>query len=92
MKPTSNRPYNKTSQRNNPRNPQKTTQSVNLQSLIESQIDIDYKNIDLLRRFTTGYAKVVPRRRSGIQMHQQRKIAQAIKRARYMGLLPYENR
>lgn len=66
--------------------------TVNLQSLLESQIDIDYKDVELLRRFTSGYAKIVPRRRSGVGMRQQRKLAQAIKRARFMGLLPYVNR
>lgn len=64
----------------------------NLQSYLETIIDIDYKDVDLLRKFVSSYAKVVPRRRSGIKMSQQRKISQAIKRARFMSLLPYVNR
>lgn len=64
----------------------------NLSSYLETIIDIDYKDVELLRRFMSSYAKIVPRRRSGISMRQQRKISQAIKRARFMGLLPYTNR
>ena len=51
--------------------------------------DIDYKDGQLLRRFTSSQSKIVPKRRSGVCSHHQRKIAQAIKRARYMGILPY---
>lgn len=50
---------------------------------------VDYKNVRLLRRYTTRYVKIEPRRRSGLTAKQQRKMAQAIKRARYMALLPY---
>jgi len=51
--------------------------------------DIDYKNYQLLRRFTSSYAKIVPRRKNGVCSSHQRKLAQAIKRARFMSLLPY---
>jgi small subunit ribosomal protein S18 len=51
--------------------------------------DIDYKDAQLLRRFTSSYAKIVPRRRSGVCTKHQRKLAQAIKRSRFMGLLSY---
>jgi len=54
--------------------------------------EIDYKDINTLRRFTSSYAKIVPRRRSGVCAKHQRKLAQAIKRARYMALLPFVNR
>ncbi|MBI4090644.1 MAG: 30S ribosomal protein S18 [Candidatus Komeilibacteria bacterium] len=50
---------------------------------------IDYKNFQTLVRFTSSYAKIVPRRRSGVCAKHQRKLAQAIKRARFMALLPY---
>lgn len=50
---------------------------------------IDYKNVRLLRHYITRYVKIEPRRRSGLTAKQQRKMAQAIKRARYMALLPY---
>jgi small subunit ribosomal protein S18 len=54
--------------------------------------DIDYKDGQFLRRWTSSYAKIVPRRRSGVCAKHQRKLAQAIKRARYMAILPYTPR
>ncbi len=53
---------------------------------------IDYKDTTLLRRFVSSYGKIVPRRRSGISAKQQRAVAAAIKRARFMALLPFENK
>ena len=50
---------------------------------------IDYKDIDTLLRFTNPNARILSRRKTGVSGTQQRDIAQAIKRARYMGLLPY---
>lgn len=51
--------------------------------------ELDYKNHQLLHRFTSSYAKIVPRRKSGVCSKHQRKLAMAIKRARFMALLPY---
>jgi len=51
--------------------------------------DIDYKDGQLLRRFISSYSKIVPKRRSGVCSKHQRKLANAIKRARYMAILPY---
>ena len=53
---------------------------------------VDYKDTQLLRRFMTSYAKIAPRRRSGVCSKHQRAVARAIKRARFMGLLAYTNR
>jgi len=50
---------------------------------------VDYKNVDELRRMMTPNGKIYPRKRQGVSAREQRMIAQAIKRARYMGLLPY---
>lgn len=50
---------------------------------------IDYKDIKTLSRFVTERGKIVPKRNSGLTAKWQRKIANAIKRARFMGLLPY---
>jgi small subunit ribosomal protein S18 len=50
---------------------------------------IDYKNIKLLKAFITKYAKIKGRRKTRIKVHQQRKIAKAIRKARVVGLLPF---
>lgn len=51
--------------------------------------DVDYKDVQLLRRFCSSYMKIVPRRRSGLSAKYQRKVAKAIKQAREAGLLGY---
>jgi small subunit ribosomal protein S18 len=51
--------------------------------------DIDYKEVDLLRRFVSSQAKIIDPRHTGICAKHQRKLAHAIKRARFMALLPY---
>lgn len=50
---------------------------------------IDYKDIDTLTQFVTEHGKIIPRRISGVSSHHQKLLAKAIKRARYMGLLPF---
>jgi small subunit ribosomal protein S18 len=50
---------------------------------------IDYKEIDVLRRFVSGEGKILPRRLSGACSHHQRMLTTAIKRARNIGLLPF---
>jgi small subunit ribosomal protein S18 len=58
-----------------------------------NQIDeIDYKDTSVLRRFISSYAKIVPPRRSGVCAKHQRKLSQAIKRARIMAFLPVTNK
>ncbi|MGC9599035.1 MAG: 30S ribosomal protein S18 [Minisyncoccia bacterium] len=51
--------------------------------------NVDYKEVDLLRRFVSSQAKIIDPRHTGVCAKHQRKLAQAIKRARYMGLLAY---
>lgn len=50
---------------------------------------IDYKDIMLLRKFVSERGKIEPRRRTGVCAKHQRKLALAIKRARFLALLPY---
>ncbi len=51
--------------------------------------EIDYKDIGLLKRFLTESGRMVPSRITGVQAKYQRRLAMAIKRARYLALLPY---
>ena len=50
---------------------------------------IDYKDIKLLQRFVSERGKIVPSRITAVSAKKQRLLAQAIKRARFLGLLPY---
>lgn len=50
---------------------------------------IDYKDVDLLKRFISERGKILPRRVTGTSAKSQRKLTVAIKRARVMGLLPF---
>ena len=50
---------------------------------------VDYKDTEQLRRLMTPNGKILARKRSGLSAREQRMAAQAIKRARYMGLLPF---
>jgi small subunit ribosomal protein S18 len=52
---------------------------------------IDYKDVDLLRKFITERGKILPRRITGLTAKQQRDLTTAIKRARVIALLPYVN-
>ena len=72
----------------NPRKYKKKTSPL----ILESIDYVDYKNVDLLNRFMSDRAKIRNRRVTGNDVQQQRDIANAIKVAREMGLLPYARR
>ncbi|HLD31763.1 MAG TPA: 30S ribosomal protein S18 [Patescibacteria group bacterium] len=52
-------------------------------------VDVDYKDVQTLRRFVSSYLKIAPRRRSGLCAWHQRKVAKAIKQARIAGLMGF---
>ncbi|QEY31742.1 30S ribosomal protein S18 [Synechococcus sp. RSCCF101] len=52
---------------------------------------IDYKDVDLLKKFITERGKILPRRLTGLTARQQRDLTNAVKRARIMALLPFVN-
>jgi len=54
--------------------------------------DIDYKDTRILQKFLSGYAKIMPRKRSGMCYKHQRKLTTAVKRARIMALIPFVNK
>lgn len=56
---------------------------------VQHIIEIDYKDISTLKRFISSYSKIVPPRRSNVCAKHQRKLSNAIKRARIMALLPF---
>ncbi|MBM3281522.1 MAG: 30S ribosomal protein S18 [Candidatus Harrisonbacteria bacterium] len=51
--------------------------------------EIDYKESGLLRRFVSGQAKIIDTKFTGVCAKHQRRLAQAVKRARFLALLPY---
>ena len=53
------------------------------------QRGVDYKDAETLRRFMSPYARILPDSRTGRCAKHQRQLAQAIKRARFLVLLPY---
>ncbi len=50
---------------------------------------IDYKDVRLLQRFISERGKIVPSRITAVSAKRQRELAKAVKRARFLGLLPY---
>jgi small subunit ribosomal protein S18 len=54
-----------------------------------NQDEVNYKDTGTLQRYLSSFGKIVPRKRSGVCAKHQRKLSLAIKRARFMGLLPY---
>lgn len=54
--------------------------------------EIDYKDLATLKSYITESGKIVPSRITGTRSRYQRQLAQAVKRARYLALLPYTDR
>lgn len=50
---------------------------------------IDYKDVELLKRYITDKGKILPRRITGVSQRHQRLLTKAVKRARYVALLPF---
>ncbi|MDQ2932884.1 MAG: 30S ribosomal protein S18 [bacterium] len=50
---------------------------------------IDYKDTDILKKFLNPHGRILTRKRTGIAAKYQRQLAMAVKRSRFMGLLPY---
>ena len=53
---------------------------------------IDYKDTEILVKFLNPHARILSRRKTGLTAKNQRTLAEAIKRSRFMGLLPYVSR
>lgn len=50
---------------------------------------IDYKDVEILKKFLNPHGRILSRKKTGVSAKNQRKLAMAVKRARFMGLLPY---
>ena len=68
----------------------KTPKKKVCQFCVDKARDIDYKEVQKLRRFITEKGKILPRRTSGVCMPHQRVLCVAIKKARIMALLPFK--
>lgn len=53
---------------------------------------VDYKDLDTLKAFLTESGRIIPARLSGLTSRQQRSLALAVKRARFLALIPYTDR
>ena len=53
---------------------------------------IDYKDIDILKKYITETGKIIPSRVTGTKSHYQKQLATAIKRARFLALLPFTDK
>ena len=56
---------------------------------VDKAAAIDYKDVAKIRRYISERAKIMPRRMTGVCAGHQRQLAQALKRARHIALLPY---
>ena len=55
----------------------------------ENALEIDYKDVKLLSRYVSEKGKIIPSRITSVSAKKQRELARAIKRARYIALLPF---
>jgi len=85
-----NRPGGRNNNRN--RKASNTNKKKTCFFCVEKISAVDYKDVDLLRRFTTAQSKIVARKRTGMCSKHQRRLSNAIKRARFMAMVPYVSR
>jgi small subunit ribosomal protein S18 len=50
---------------------------------------IDFKDVEILKKFLTPHGRIMPRKRTGVTAKNQRKLALAVKQSRFMALIPY---
>jgi small subunit ribosomal protein S18 len=75
---------------NNPSHPKKSIRKVKECKFTQAGLEyIDYKDVDTLQRFTNDQGKILPRRVTGTSAKHQRQLNRAIKRARFLSLMPY---
>lgn len=67
-------------------------QNTNSKIRLSDITSVDYKDVDTLKKFLTTHARIQSRKRTGVSAKFQRELSQAVKRARFLGLLPYVSR
>ena len=73
-----------------PRRPRTQVRTVRACAFCVDKVkEIDYKQTDTLKRYITDRGQIRPRRKTGLCAKHQRRIAESVKRARFMALLPY---
>ncbi|MDD5589638.1 MAG: 30S ribosomal protein S18 [Candidatus Portnoybacteria bacterium] len=72
-----------------PRRPQQPVEKKQCYFCQQNINSIDYKNVELLRQFVSGQAKIFATRRTGTCRKHQRILSNAIKRARFLALIPF---
>ncbi|QQG35107.1 MAG: 30S ribosomal protein S18 [Deltaproteobacteria bacterium] len=63
----------------------------NLDFFVQNKLKVDYHDPDILKKFLSTDGKILPRRRSGLNAKNQRRVTKAIKRARILSMLMYKN-
>nr|YP_009391243.1 ribosomal protein S18 [Dipterocladia arabiensis]ARW59387.1 ribosomal protein S18 [Dipterocladia arabiensis] len=58
----------------------------------KNKSNLDYKDIDTLRKFINDQGKILPRRSTGLNTKQQKQMTKSVKRARILALLPFLNK
>lgn len=61
-------------------------------NISEANLNIDYKDVDILKGFISESGSIVPSRITGVKARVQRVLVKSIKRARFLALLPYCNK
>ncbi len=72
-----------------PRKTKKMKPVVSIANPFSSLAEIDYKDVYKLKKFVTTRGRIIESERTGLKKNEQRKLSEAIKRARYMALLPF---
>jgi small subunit ribosomal protein S18 len=57
----------------------------------EKIVEIDYKDLNMLKGYVTETGKIIPSRNTGTKAHYQRQLTRAVKLARHLALLPYSD-
>ena len=67
-------------------------QDTHTKKEVKNEVHFDYKNVQLLGEYINPHARILNRRRTELSARKQRELATAIKRARFMALMPYTDR